>query len=480
MSVNGTFSFGAPPPRPVDTRLKVVAAAAAVVFVASLAAIPLVPRHRQSFPKAWDPRVADIAQFVEGERGHVFHHPVAVEFLSDAAFKKKVGGSAAPSASEKQQLADAVSELRALGLAHGDLDLHSLATELVETDVIGLYVPEKKRVFVRGTDLNVNVRVTLAHELTHALQDQYFDLVKLNKVPGSDDTAVRSLVEGDAVQVERAYVRSLTKDEQQVYENASKADQATPQPPGIPDVLVHQFAFPYAFGPTFVRALKVGGTAAVDTAFRHPPTSEWQILNPDAYLSHVRSSPVATPKVPKGADVVDPPSEFGEETMLEVLGERVGYEPAWNAVAGWRGDRSVAFRENNRVCVAVSTVVDRPESAALLEDVAKKWAAAVPGATAARNGLAVDMKSCDPGAKAPELAGADPSPFDVLVLRTQVVESLIDAGIVSATRSACIADSMIDTVGPARMAELNDDPTAVSPVELRDAGLKARRACPGS
>ena len=74
---------------------------------------------------------------------------------------------------------------------------------------------------IRGKNLaDVATRVTVVHELTHALQDQHFDLNKLTdatKTSGAD-TALTALIEGDAVRVENKYVDALSKADQNAYD----------------------------------------------------------------------------------------------------------------------------------------------------------------------------------------------------------------------------------------------------------------------
>src|SRR5207302_3151383 len=68
-----------------------IAAFVAVALVAGGAGYVVLGRlhHKASYPKAWDPRVADIAAFVENERGLRFTHPVFVDFLTPAEYSKQ-------------------------------------------------------------------------------------------------------------------------------------------------------------------------------------------------------------------------------------------------------------------------------------------------------------------------------------------------------------------------------------------------------
>ena len=64
-----------------------------------------------------------------------------------------------------------------------------------------LYDPKTQLVTVRGKgEIDVATRVTLAHELTHALQDQHFDLANMHKVADEHhaETTARAVIEGDA------------------------------------------------------------------------------------------------------------------------------------------------------------------------------------------------------------------------------------------------------------------------------------------
>src|SRR5205814_1024739 len=86
------------------------------------------------------------------------------------------------------------------GLASSSLDLLSAANDLNDSGTLAFYDPDTQRVSVRGTDMTPQMRVTLAHELTHALQDQYFDIsdrrTKDFKTSG-ESAAFRALLDHD-------------------------------------------------------------------------------------------------------------------------------------------------------------------------------------------------------------------------------------------------------------------------------------------
>src|SRR5439155_8733263 len=80
-------------PRSTRTRRWVALAVAMGVFQAAgiftLAAHGL-GAHRSRYPDHWDPRVAELATFVEDERDLTFRHPVSVDFVPDDQFRKDV------------------------------------------------------------------------------------------------------------------------------------------------------------------------------------------------------------------------------------------------------------------------------------------------------------------------------------------------------------------------------------------------------
>ena len=162
------------------SRARVLVAIGAVAVVLITATGVLYVRSRPAgptYPKQWDSRVTDIVAFDEKERGLTYKHPVEIEFLSEEDFKADVTSSADElSAEDRQKIDDETAAFRALGLIDGGVDLFEEQNDLSGGGTLAYYSSETKKVRVRGTEMTPALRVTLAHELTHALQDQYFDL----------------------------------------------------------------------------------------------------------------------------------------------------------------------------------------------------------------------------------------------------------------------------------------------------------------
>jgi hypothetical protein len=401
--------------------------------------------------------VADIVSFVQQERATTFLHPMPVDFLSASDFKRKVGGPTTTSSADRRAFEQQAAGMRAMGLLSGPVDLSALNRQLVQESVIGVYMPRTGHVYVKGSDLTPMVRVTLAHELTHALQDQRFNLKRV-EARSPTDAAVRSLIEADAMRVERDYEQSLPSAEQAEYDAAQQADAAGADVKGIPDVLTHGLAFPYVFGPAFVRALVAeGGEGAVDQAFMRPPASEAEVVTPTRYLNGTGLVAPAVPTMPKGATRLAGESQLGQVSMLEVLGERLPFDQAWKAVQGWQGDRVVSYERAGTkvVCVAVNTRLDSGAHAGAFLAAAQSWASAAKG-TATLAGQVVAMRACDPGTAGVAAATPDPAPFDVLASRAMLIRQVLEGGgkSLSAAAAECTADGVLDRLGPKTMAAL--------------------------
>jgi hypothetical protein len=424
-----------------------------------------------SYPKTWDARVQPIAHFVEVERNLLFDHPVSVDFIPVDAFKQKVVAGKPLSKAEKQRLADQVAELRAVGLVSGDVDLAKLAKQFVSESVIGYYDPDEKRIFVRGERDTPDVRTTLAHELTHALQDQHYDLRLFRDDTSGRSEGYRALYEADAVRIEDAYAKgALSDSERELFalsrQSASKEADAASET--VPAVFADSFSFPYVFGPYLVKALmNNGGNSRVDAAFARPPTTDAEVVSPDLYLTGFIRDEVPTPRMSAGDKAIGEPSSYGQVGFLEVLGARLGYVAAWSAVSGWKGDTSQPYRQKDgKVCVAVASTFRSDPDRDRFEVAARQWASQMPSASVGRADTTVTLRSCDPGKefKAPIPA---PSPFETLIVRNAFAQGLVEGSGLVLKDATCVADRVITQVGPSAISQLNQDqpdPAAVAAV----------------
>ena len=457
---------------------KALARLGTVLLVAAApVGVYLAPEDGPSYPKEWDSRVLELVHFVESERGLTFEHPVEVEFLDEAAFKDKVR-SPEPTKAERKELEQAVEELRALRLVSGHPDLFKAGNDLVTDQVVGLYDPEDEALYVRGTSLTPYVRTTLVHELTHAAQDQHFDIEKLQD-EADDDSIVRTLIEGDAVRVQEAYQRQLSPADQQSYA-ATEAGFADDSDSGadIPQVLQDIFSYPYVFGPTLLDTLVAdGGNDAVDKAFRHPPVTDAQVVDPRAYPLTFKPRDLPDPVLPKGAKADGDSDPFGQVGVLEVLGSKLGYAASWSAVQGWAGDAVRSYRVDGRSCVALDIAASDEAAATRLEAAFTRWHTGLDATTLSRAGTVVAVRACDPGEGA-ALRPPTPRAFEVLAGRTQVIHILMRQSGLGFLGARCVTDRVIAAFGPAGFIGLNEgQPSTADQQHLAQVLERADAAC---
>jgi len=438
-------------------------------------------RSGEHWPSQWDPRVADIAHFVEKERGLTFVHPVDVEFLPPPAFTKKLVGKQEPTPKEKRELQRFLEVFRALGLVEGQVDLLQSSRKLAGQSVVGFYSTEEHKAFVRSGALDPAARVTMAHELTHALQDQRFGISGFHPDNSGQAEAFRAVIEADAIRVQEAYAKHLSPDDARAYEASERAGAKQAQDTtGIPEALVDDLQFPYAFGPSFLEFVSSdGGNAAVDRVMRHLPVSEAQIIDPASFLTGVKVVKVPSPKLGPGQTRILKAGDMGQVSLLVVLGDRLPYETVWPAVRGWAGDATVSYREGGRTCVAIATSMGTVPDAQRLESVERAWAASMPKASVRRNDVVVELRSCDPGKNAAAHKPPQPSPFQVLEVRAGLLQGLHGGGVPSGL-AACVADGTIAQAGPAALVALNDEsPPPGDPrvVQIQRLVTRVARAC---
>ncbi len=247
--------------------------------------------------------------------------------------------------------------LEFLGLVDAGFSLEREAVSLLTEQIAGFYDPRTRFFYLADWIPIDEQRAIMAHELTHALTDQHYDLKRFEDWPDGDsdaELAARALVEGDATALmieysldQRGAPYDLSRIPVSLTEilraGASTADAEHPAYAGAPEVLKQNLQFPYVYGAGFVQALlRSGSWTRVDDAYRSLPVSTEQVIHPDKYLSGDRPAPVAITDVSRrlgpGWHRVDSDvnGEFGYYLILrDVLDEKVSSK----AAAGWGGDR---------------------------------------------------------------------------------------------------------------------------------------------
>jgi hypothetical protein len=441
------------PPRAKRSSGVWVAALVGFIAVAALAvgAAVLFSRDSNPYPKEWDPKVAPIAARVAQLRGLAFDHPVKVEYLSPADFEKEVTASPDELKSEKKEIEQATAVFRAAGLIGGDVDLGKAVNDTQAADVIALYEPKTKKILVRGNGaFTIETRVTLAHELTHVLQDQHFDLQKLDKAAadskhGSSD-ALTGLVEGDAERIQDKYLAEQSAADRAEYEKLSNAtsDAAGQRLDDIPAVIQTYFGAPYIFGPQVVSILEnTGGNQAIDDALTGPTPTTRIYLDPTA-VNQVADTPPPVPTLHAGEKKLSSETvndeDFDDFTLYLMLGAHLDPVTSLRAADAYAAGSSTSYTSGGTTCFRAAVTAVNPASEEFLARVIGDWAAKMPDAKVESKSSPITFNSCDPGkrAVAPSTA-AIRAVATLAATRDQLTETFITKSRVPADLAVCVA-----------------------------------------
>lgn len=309
-----------------------------------------------------------------------------------AVVLKNMGETTTP-----QELANSSSLLRFLGLVPSDFDLEKETTALLTEQIAGFYDPKSRYFYLADWIPLDDQRPIIAHELTHALTDQHFDLRRFEKWPDGDgdaELAAHALVEGDATALmfefslaERNAPHDLGALPVSLMDLLKGSlGQEDPEHPVLnraPAVLRESLEFPYLYGLGFTQTLlKNGGWQKVSAAYKKLPASTEQIIHPDKYLSNeapvvVEIADLAT-QIGAGYKRVqsDVNGEFGYYLILR---ESLGADRAEVAAAGWGGDTyGFYLKPGGGATLVQGTVWDSTEDAeefarAYKERIAKRY-----------------------------------------------------------------------------------------------------------
>ena len=258
--------------------------------------------------------------------------------------------------------------LKVFGLIPDNSDIKKILLRLLTEQIGGFYNPETKKLYLIEENKRKSFweRLTgarrddseemmvIAHEMTHALQDQYFDLQRLHKlVKNNDDRSVAldALVEGDATLAMLEYAhwpRKFTAADAPLLRltfgvmNFLMPFVGDKELSRAPLVLQRLLLFPYIHGLFFCLYIKDNGSwQAIDTVFSFLPESSEHILHPRKYL---QGEPVFDCRLPDSARFLGPDwrqltINVAGEFFCQVLGEHYRVPGYRQAASGWGGDR---------------------------------------------------------------------------------------------------------------------------------------------
>jgi hypothetical protein len=435
-------------------------------------------------PAAWDPRIQPIADQVAQLRGLPFLHPVPAEFLDDATFEKQIVSDQALTKDDKAEIARDQATMRAFGLIGPEVNLLQQEQSLDASGTAAYYVPKNKKIVIRGTNLDdPAIRGTVAHELTHALQDQHYDLQKLDKAAQSTThgrRALHMLAEGDAVRTQDAYVATMSDADQAAYQARRKdlGRQAFDdiKSKNISESLQFAFQSPYAVGPPALDSLVVREQApAVDGLWTNLPVADAVFVSPTAMLDHRTFQTVETPVLQKGEKASGRPDVVGALALYQLLASRIDNPTALTAADQWDGDSSVVFTAKGKTCVRTTFAGRGSEGTTAITNALNQWATQMPAGSATVAGTPdrVTLTACDPGSTAAPVVNHPSAALAFLANRDGFFSVFVKNGDTNEV-AACTADTIVrDPVfAPAIDAQTNDptadpDPALLAAVSAR-------------
>ncbi|MGZ8583745.1 MAG: hypothetical protein ACXWXG_10510 [Actinomycetota bacterium] len=327
-------------------------------------------------PRETPADVADLESQVEQVRELEFLREVVVQPVSAEEIAGKLEG--AFDETYPKEFYDRRSVAwQTLGVIPRDVDIREALLAFQTGQVVGFYNPvDGELVFRADGDLDVVERVTLAHELTHAIDDQHFDLSRIDGVAARcrDEAfqAALGAVEGSA---QFFSIRLLFEFPPADGDFSGLGDGGS-MPDGVPPFMVDLQLWPYTAGQAFVTELEArGGVGEVDEALRTFPTTTEQILHPERYPDDVASRvdvPDLSDALGDGWGDLDV-MQVGEAWLTAMLGLRLDAATAEAAAAGWDGGLYRAFTDGDDAAVVLTTAWDSVADADAFEQAAREW-----------------------------------------------------------------------------------------------------------
>jgi hypothetical protein len=263
--------------------------------------------------------------------------------------------------------------VQALDMADRNADMRQAQIDSLVKNVLGFYDQNSKRLVIvtNRTHMGVRDKITYAHEFTHSLQDQHYNLTALfARAEGNSDyqMALKGLVEGDATLTMSLYARkNLTALDMANYqmEEFESLDLSGALSGGGGALTESAAYFPYQEGAAFVALLyQTGGWRTVDAAFKNPPRSTEQVLHPERYFSGDPPRPIQLPALHLNGWHSIAEDTLGELYLRIYLEHKLDFAQAIPAAEGWGGDRyQVLGDDQDHLALALQSAWDSPADA---------------------------------------------------------------------------------------------------------------------
>jgi hypothetical protein len=264
-----------------------------------------------------------------------------------------------------------------LGFMDRTVNLHQITQDVSTEQIAGYYNTEDDLMYVLmpNNQFDTLTSIIYAHEYTHALQDQHFDLETLlpdDSFETEPDYALANLalVEGDAQLMTLLYTEWLLENDPAaataMLSTIGSIEQTALD--DAPEIIESELLFPYEAGLRFTQALYgENGWRILNKVYNRPPLSTEQILHPDLYLLY--EEPQIVKLAPLDKYFEDDATwhrmrshALGEFYITEHLKLQLPSNEARLAAEGWGGDRfDMYVNSDDQVAVAWKLVWDTPE-----------------------------------------------------------------------------------------------------------------------
>ena len=323
-----------------------------------------------------NPEFLKAADEVLAQMSEILHLPIKAPLKKSLRSKEEIRAYLV--SEEKEDRTDAQryaddKALEAFGLVPKGFPLDSFLLDILTDQVAGLYDPKAKEFYIADWIPADEQKEVMSHELTHALEDQSFNVDPWIKAarPNDDAEMARDAVsEGTALAAmldyalrdEKMGVRDIGDVSVLIRAGAVAEMDQDPKLSKAPIYIRDALLFPYLAGTSFSQQfLKAhAGWQDLHLVFERPPVSTQQILQPDFYLKDVGPAKVTLPEW-KGVAPADwnllEENVLGEFGLNEVLKQLLDAERAENLSPTWDGDRYALFENTKTKNTALVSIL---------------------------------------------------------------------------------------------------------------------------
>src|SRR5688500_14332347 len=191
--------------------------------------------------------------------------------------------------------------LKAFGLAPPEFAYRDFLIKLLTEQVAGYYDPKAQQFYLADWIEIDGQKPVMAHELTHALQDQHFNLKRFDKWPKGDsdaELAAHALIEGDATLAMTLYMTKYPMVALAFMRSLGSQETSSEQFKRAPRALRESLLFPYEAGSKWAtQVYRRGGWDMVSKAFNKLPQSTEQIMHAEKYFAYEAPLKITLPEL---------------------------------------------------------------------------------------------------------------------------------------------------------------------------------------